>query len=617
MSVILNDLIDATRKSIHQHSRVKLLVVLLLVLSASLGVVFVVFYIQEQVYLQDEDIVVERRFAPTYDAKSIPCFLVMSRENVKIRDHSLPVVILVHGINGKKEDLLYKALNLAHNGFVAIPIDQRGHGDSQTYSSVGYFEVDDISALIDWISHEVPMANSSNVGLIGESLGGITAYIAQTRDPRVQATVAYNAVSNLTQAIDLLSINNFFSSGREMANNPDSLRVRSPIAHLTPENTKNLLILHGSGDVVVNVSQAYEVYEKVNGSERDDITLIVNPGESHGGNQINATNLKFSILWMRHYLKGEDLRTDRTGLYEESAGVEVEQFQRAPVSALYVLIAWISVVLFLLLARVFMHTDIDPYARPETDLEQLEIDRYKPADPVEKKKVRNILLYIVGFYYVAYLSSGILSIAFKFTIFEAYFIIPVAIGLPLIMIILYRSNAFREPLWEFMNRRMGLGIKDLPLSLFVLLVPFFAYIILADAVSWPLLSQSYNIFNGTFLYYVFIFFVAYFFDLFILRVLSNVKGSKFALFARKHDYLTLAVLKFTTALIFLLYPPSYAYGFPVSVNWLLVVASFSLPLFFIIYIHIYERVSKNLLAAVLLNALVIAAALVRFLFRFV
>jgi len=94
-----------------------------------------------------------------------------------------PLVILLHGGGGSKDETIPWAEDLAHQGFYALAVDAAAHGDSK---------LGPLDAVLCWsttvtqidgvIEHyaDVPQADTEHFGLAGSSMGGTTcfAYVA-------------------------------------------------------------------------------------------------------------------------------------------------------------------------------------------------------------------------------------------------------------------------------------------------------------------------------------------------------------------------------------------------------------------------------------------------------
>lgn len=88
-----------------------------------------------------------------------------------------PVILLFHG-NGASRGQFAGHLNwLPANGFHALAVDFRGHGQSaEEPKSFGYTEARDAHAALKWAREEFP---NSKIGVLGISLGGAAALVGE------------------------------------------------------------------------------------------------------------------------------------------------------------------------------------------------------------------------------------------------------------------------------------------------------------------------------------------------------------------------------------------------------------------------------------------------------
>jgi pimeloyl-ACP methyl ester carboxylesterase len=97
-----------------------------------------------------------------------------------------PTVILVHGWNANKSEILRYAVPL-HDRFNVVVLDLRhggrSGGDQITF---GVQERLDVRAIVDWLERtKAPRA----IGVMGNSMGGATAAAAAVEDPRIRAVL--------------------------------------------------------------------------------------------------------------------------------------------------------------------------------------------------------------------------------------------------------------------------------------------------------------------------------------------------------------------------------------------------------------------------------------------
>jgi dienelactone hydrolase len=119
-----------------------------------------------------------------------------------------PAVIALHGTGGSKANMLSLCRKLATNGFVAVAIDGRYHGErtkagrgAEEYNEAiarawrdgrehpfYYDTVWDVMRLVDYLKTRKDI-DPKRIGLIGISKGGIETYLAAAVDKRIAVAV--------------------------------------------------------------------------------------------------------------------------------------------------------------------------------------------------------------------------------------------------------------------------------------------------------------------------------------------------------------------------------------------------------------------------------------------
>lgn len=106
-------------------------------------------------------------------------------------------LILVHGIGGAKEHFFPLAAKLNQDGYNALVMDNRAHGNSDgLYTTYGYKEKRDISLLVDYLLQKHP---DLKVGIWGSSMGGAIALQAMEQDKRIQFGIVESTFTDLPQ----------------------------------------------------------------------------------------------------------------------------------------------------------------------------------------------------------------------------------------------------------------------------------------------------------------------------------------------------------------------------------------------------------------------------------
>ncbi len=145
----------------------------------------------------------------TLDTKNRPYknVEVLTKDTLKLKgyfvksslDSTYASIILVHGIGGCKQHFTDLAITLSNKGYDSWLFDNRAHGESEgQFSTYGYKEKEDISAIIDKIKNNNPM---SKIGIWGNSLGGAIAIQAIEQDKRIEFGIIESTFTELNQIV--------------------------------------------------------------------------------------------------------------------------------------------------------------------------------------------------------------------------------------------------------------------------------------------------------------------------------------------------------------------------------------------------------------------------------
>lgn len=108
------------------------------------------------------------------------------------QDHPAPTIILTHGYDSNREELLSTSYQLWDSGFNVITYDLRAHGNSTVKtSSLGPAELADLEATIAYAKTltngaGVPIYDE-RIGLFGVDIGGFISLSAAAKNPEVKA----------------------------------------------------------------------------------------------------------------------------------------------------------------------------------------------------------------------------------------------------------------------------------------------------------------------------------------------------------------------------------------------------------------------------------------------
>jgi fermentation-respiration switch protein FrsA (DUF1100 family) len=110
-------------------------------------------------------------------------------------------LIACHGIFDNREQFLEQAVALAQEGYGFLLYDSRAHGKSSgTVCTYGHDEIHDVAAAVAYLEAR-PDVDSGQLGILGNSLGGITAIRAAARLPQLRVIVAESTFADFGRDI--------------------------------------------------------------------------------------------------------------------------------------------------------------------------------------------------------------------------------------------------------------------------------------------------------------------------------------------------------------------------------------------------------------------------------
>jgi hypothetical protein len=201
-------------------------------------------------------------------------------------------VVLVHGLNRSRIEMVKKTPFLHKLGWNALLFDLRHHGESGgDVSSFGFFEKQDVHAATAFARTRA----GGPVVLWGVSLGAASVTLAAAEDPGVAALVCDSSYRSLRDTVGhhlslfrgfrwwLRIVPNYpvanevvYWIGRRAHFDPDAVDVRGAAAHLAP---RPCLFVCNSGDRRMPSEIAFEL----KAAAGPQAHVLVVPGTSHGG----------------------------------------------------------------------------------------------------------------------------------------------------------------------------------------------------------------------------------------------------------------------------------------------------------------------------------------------
>jgi dienelactone hydrolase len=210
-----------------------------------------------------------------------------------------PLVIYCHGIGSQRDFDLRIPIEMSKRGYYVAALDYQGHGES----GGNIINIDpitdrpalaqDCSKLLDKLE-TLPFysnVNTSQIGLIGHSLGGFVVLMNQALDPRFNVTVAWAPLVNFDPQIITVI--------------PSGYDQYIPVNLLNSTNTNNLLIIMHVDDEVIDFKEHALVAQNLTGC---DVISITEPLIGGGHQLFSNIVIIESIKWFENYFfKSETL----------------------------------------------------------------------------------------------------------------------------------------------------------------------------------------------------------------------------------------------------------------------------------------------------------------------
>ncbi|HVU28578.1 MAG TPA: prolyl oligopeptidase family serine peptidase [Verrucomicrobiae bacterium] len=294
--------------------------------------------------LSDTNGLVEFHFSFASDASNRVPGILLKAKNVS---GARPVVIVMHGTGGRKEDELPLLRRLARVGFVAVAIDGRYHGERATEGKGSasyqkaivrawhgsgehpffYDTVWDIQRLVDYLATRDDV-DAARIGLTGISKGGIETYFTAAADSRIAVAVPFIGVQSFEWALQnndwqgrIGTIQNGFNTiaKEEGVTNVTSAFVQKFYDRVTPKiysefdgpqmlpliAPRPLLVINSDHDPncpLPGVEEAVNAAQKIYAADNatNQISVIIQPNTGHA---VKPESERAMIDWFVKWLK--------------------------------------------------------------------------------------------------------------------------------------------------------------------------------------------------------------------------------------------------------------------------------------------------------------------------
>jgi len=209
----------------------------------------------------------------------------------------LPLVILIHGWTGRKEDVLFFAYFLAVRGYFVVSMDAFGHGErarKEDWTIEAFYDLllqtsEDINRVIAHYSNDIRV-DVNRVGLSGVSIGGVITYYYLTReDNRISAAVPmiatpdFSSLINFQNSKEIMQMLGLEEKDFSGDTTLGMMMAMQPAVKMELMTSVPLLMLNGTSDPLIDLEGVRQFYQNIKPLYNDPeaVQLIEFQGVTH------------------------------------------------------------------------------------------------------------------------------------------------------------------------------------------------------------------------------------------------------------------------------------------------------------------------------------------------
>jgi len=214
---------------------------------------------------------------------------------------SCPIVIMIPGATGFKEEFFTQAQHMVERGLAVLLIDGPGQGTT-LYFNKGYLEIEIEKAYSTMVDFVVNDGRFGKIGMTGGSTGGYYVPRAAATDKRI-AACGINGGSYYPQEITEFAP--IYHHKFALLCGVDDEKMKELFPKMTLDGLAEkidcpLLILHGRDDPIFSVKGVQRIYEE---AKTKDKTIKIYPGAWHCCTGYETEAFRTQADWMAEHLK--------------------------------------------------------------------------------------------------------------------------------------------------------------------------------------------------------------------------------------------------------------------------------------------------------------------------
>ncbi len=354
------------------------------------------------------------------DGTPLKGLLMASNENWSRTDHSIPFVMVGHGMSGDFYECQKMQYTLARAGYVSLSVEFRGHASNPAPCTLGSEEPWDILAFMDWVETNVPCVDISQSGIWGHSMGGLYGTLAY-----IFESVAMGGRGRFKALATLSGPNNMTREVESLTNNPGALGElaftgnitgKNPLTYISNHSLTNVLVIHGTADGTVNYQSSIDFLKILDPKELTDepsswpdIHFISCPNDPHVLNE--TMMIKEPVAWLDQKVLGKG--TVPSDVFPQSPPIHIGGTRDSQESLLYAAIAAVIVIaslIYLVKPNAF-RTKVVEQKAAQVESNGLRVQDGAPAlpwnGPTWLREHR--LPKLVGLYFLMQFAAGVIA----------------------------------------------------------------------------------------------------------------------------------------------------------------------------------------------------------------
>lgn len=240
--------------------------------------------------------------------KDIPV-IVLTPNNMDI---DIGTIILYHGWSSSKETQRMRGFILSSAGYRVVIPDAIHHGERNALSDYSFDKGDELWAsifnsidewdiLIDGLIEKYGV-NKDKIGVIGNSMGGITAGGVYSRNKYIKALIVLNGSMAWENTNNLIKDEINITMTEKLKDIEAKIKEIDPIENTELLVNRPILLLHGDCDTTISIESQKMCFEHISPKYKDKekINLIEYPGLNH---LVTTNMIEDSIVFFNKYLK--------------------------------------------------------------------------------------------------------------------------------------------------------------------------------------------------------------------------------------------------------------------------------------------------------------------------